>query len=199
MLRNNLGQRHAALFAAVFSAALCVPLTGCAHRTPVTALPPQAKTPSLYLPPPPASQLPPMGVPEAPPSLTDAKPAAAAEAKPKRHAKKPAAQPGVAAGDAPAAAPLANPAAPPAATLGALSPGGGAADPEQQREVMGKISSVEKRIGELPRAIADRQEKQIANVRLFLKEASDALKGGDVEGAGILATKAELLLDDLSR
>jgi len=189
------------------AAALCVPLTGCAHRPPVPPLPPQAKTPSLYLPPPPANQLPPMGVAEAPPSLTDAKPAAAAEAKPKRHSRRPVVQPTPPTGDAPAAAPSASPApaptatptATPAATLGALSPGGGAADPEQQREVMGKISAVEKRIGELPRAVADRQEKQIANVRLFLKEASDALKGGDVEGAGILATKADLLLDDLSK
>jgi hypothetical protein len=64
---------------------------------------------------------------------------------------------------------------------------------------MAKIGAVEKRIGELPSATADREQKQVAKVRQFLKEASDALKGGDVEGAGILATKADLLMDDLSK
>lgn len=64
---------------------------------------------------------------------------------------------------------------------------------------MGRISAVEKRINDLPSGTADREQKQIAKVRLFLKEASDALKGGDVEGAGILATKADLLMDDLTK
>jgi hypothetical protein len=178
-------------------------LTGCQHRVKVPPLPPQAKTPSVYLPPPAANQLPPMGSQEPPAGLTDAKPAAAQEMKPKRRAHRSPSPVAPAAGDgpspAPAPAPVATPSITPAATLGALSPGGEAADSKQQQEVLGKIAAVERRIAELPRAIADRQEKQVANVRLFLKEASDALKGGDVEGAGILATKADLLLDDISR
>jgi|GEM_PF-641262 len=184
-------------------AAICVLLTGCLHRVQVPPLPPSAKTPSVYLPPPPESSLPPMGSQQAPPNLTDAKPAAAQEVKPKRHAHRSASSTAAAADGpatpAPAPAPAATPTAPPAATLGALSPGGAADGSKQQQEVLAKIAAVERRIAELPRAISDRQEKQIANVRLFLKEASDAIKGGDVEGAGILATKADLLLDDISR
>ena len=62
-----------------------------------------------------------------------------------------------------------------------------------------KIGAVDKRLTEVPSATADREQKQIAKVRQFLNEASDALKGGDVEGAAILATKADLLMDDLMK
>jgi hypothetical protein len=64
---------------------------------------------------------------------------------------------------------------------------------------MGRIAAVEKRIGDLPGGTIEREQKQITKVRQFLKEASDALKGGDVDGARILATKADLLMDDLTK
>jgi hypothetical protein len=134
---------------------------------------------------------------DTPPNLTDAKPAEAAAVKPKKRAKRqPAAAPVAAA--PPVTAPAETPSTPPA-TLGALAPGGGNANPKQQQELMAKIGAVEKRINDLPTATADREQKQIAKVRQFLKEASDALKGGDAEGAEILATKADLLLDDLTK
>ena len=53
------------------------------------------------------------------------------------------------------------------------------------------------RLNELPGANGDSQKKQVLQVRLFLKQASDALKTGDAEGAENLATKAGLLLDDI--
>lgn len=176
--------------------ALCGTLSGCLfHRQQAPPLPAQAKTPNIYVPPPPPVTLPPMeGSP--PPDVTDAKPVEAAEAKPKKKTRRQTPPP------APAAA-TAAPAggeAPPTqvAKLGALG-SGDESNPKQQQEVAGRISAVEKRINDLPGAVADREQKQIAKVRLFLKEASDALKGGDVEGAGILATKANLLLDDLTK
>jgi hypothetical protein len=173
-------------------------LTGCLHRQQVPPLAPQAKTPSVYVPPPPETKLPPMQTEEPPPSLTDAKPVPAEEAKPKKRVKRQQAAPPVAAAP-PATLPPAEAAPSPPATLGALAPGGGNANPRQQQEVMAKISAVEKRINDLPAATVDREQKQIAKVRQFLKEASDAWKGGDVEGAGILATKADLLMDDLTK
>ncbi len=181
--------------------ALCfsVLLMGCLHQQQPPPLAPQAKTPNIYVPPPAEANLPPMKEGDTPPKLTDAKPVAAAEEiKPKKKVKR---QP------TPVQPPVVAPAAPPtviaeetpAATLGALAPGGGSADPKQQQEVMGRIAAVEKRIGEVPSATADKEQKQIAKVRQFLKEASDALKGGDAEGAGILATKADLMMDDLKK
>jgi hypothetical protein len=135
---------------------------------------------------------------EPPPTLIDAKPVVAAEVKPKRRVKHtaPPAAPAIAAPAPPP--PVADPATSEVSALGALAPGGDS-DPRQQQEVAGRIAAVEKRINDLPGATADREQKQLAKVRLFTKEASDALKGGDVEGARILATKAELLLEDLTK
>lgn len=176
----------------------CVLLSGCLfHRQQVPPLAPQAKTPNIYVPPPSETQLPPMQADDTPPKLTDAKPVTAEEVKPKKHVKRQAAPPPTS-----APAPVADasePTAAPAATLGQLAPGGGAANPKQQQEAIARIAAVEKRISDLPSATADREQKQIAKIRLFLNEASDALKGGDVEGAGILTTKADLLMDDLTK
>ncbi len=174
---------------------LCAFLSGCVHEQKVPPLAPQAKTPNVYVPPPPETKLPPMQSEDTPPNLTDAKPAEAEEMKPKKKVKRPPPAPVAA---APTPAPTETPSTPPA-TLGELAPGGGNANPRQQQEVMARIAAVEKRINDLPSNTADREQKQIAKVKQFLKEASDAWKGGDVEGAGILATKADLLMDDLTK
>lgn len=179
---------------------LCAALTGCVHRqqTPLPAA--KVQTPSVYVPLPDTTALPPMKAEDIPPSATDAKPAVAEEVKPKKRPKRkeapPAVPPAAAVVAPPAADPL--PPAPDAASLGALR-SGPSTDPKQQQEVAAKIAGVEKRLTELPSVTQDREQKQIAKVRYFLKEASDALKSGDVEGAGILATKAELLLEDISK
>ena len=81
------------------------------------------------------------------------------------------------------------------AELGALSPGGDSSPRQQQ--VAGHIATVEHRVDELPASNSDAIKKQILQVRQFLKQASDALKTGDAEGAENLATKAGLLLDDI--
>lgn len=180
---------------------LCLLLSGCSlHKQQAPPLAPQAKTPNVYVPPPTTDRsLPPMPANDTPPNLTDAKPAVAAEAKPKRHVKR---QPASSSPSVPAPVPNTPPAAapePPPAALGGLSPGGGPANAQQLQEVTQKIAAVEKRIATLPGSLADNEQKPLAQVRLFLKEASDALKGGDLEGAEILATKADLLLDDLKK
>jgi hypothetical protein len=171
-------------------------LTGCVHKQIAPPLPAQAQTPNIYIAPPPVGNLPPMQADTTPPRLTDAKPAVAEEVKPKKKKRQtqPAA-PVIAAAPPPAAA---DPPAPEAATLGELS-SEGSTNTKQQQDVAGKLGSVERRLNDLPSSVADREQKQIAKVRLFVKEASDALKGGDLEGAGILATKAELLMDDIAK
>jgi ABC-type sugar transport system substrate-binding protein len=52
-------------------------------------------------------------------------------------------------------------------------------------------------VNEMPTPSSDDQKKQVMQVRQFLKQANDALKTGDAEGADNLATKAGLLLDDI--
>ncbi len=191
---------------------LCVALAGCHHQAKPSQPSGQTQTPNIFVKAPEEATLPPMQA-DPPPTLTDAKPAAVAEeVKPKKKPKRqtPPSSPGNAAPANGAGSAVTASTTPPApangsapvpaedSTLGALSPGGDA-DPKQQQEVAEKISGVDKRIADLPTATADKEQKQIAKVKLFLKEASDALKSGDVEGAKILATKAELLLDDLQK
>jgi ABC-type sugar transport system substrate-binding protein len=95
----------------------------------------------------------------------------------------------------PAATPTAPSESAASAELGALSPGG-ASSPRQQ-QVADHISAVGRRLDQLPAATTDEQKKQVSQVRQFLKQAADALKTGDAEGAENLTTKAGLLLDDV--
>jgi hypothetical protein len=182
---------------------LCGMLAGCRHVSPLATAPPQIQAPDKSLQPPPDAKLPPME--SAPPdAVTDAKPVVPAQAKPKKRVKKPAPQPATpapAAGPAPGSPTVSTDTQPPPAepsALGALAPRG-EADPKDQQEVAGKISAIEKRLNELPSSVAEQELKQIAKIRLFTSRAADALKSGDVEGAKVLATKAELLLDDLQK
>lgn len=174
-------------------------MVGCVHQQAAPPLVPQAKTPNIYVAPPAEAKLPPMKSGDTPPNLTDAKPVEAAEVKPKKKPKRQPVQPLPPPVAAPVMAPPVDQPAGAPATLGALAPGGGNANPKQQQEVTAKIGSVEKRVTDLPPATAEREQKQIAKVRQFLNEAADALRGGDAEGAGILATKADLLMDDLTK
>jgi hypothetical protein len=174
------------------AALLCTALAGCHHQPLVPALPPQTQTPNIYLPPPQQPNLPPMVAPP-PAVVTDVKPVKP-RVKPKQH-KKPA--PAKPAEEPTPTEPVPAPAPESAATaeLGALSPGN-SSSPRQQ-EVSRHISAVEHRLDELATAASDAQKKQILQVRLFLKQATDALRTGDAEGAENLAVKAGLLLDDI--
>ncbi len=176
----------------------CLLVMGCVHQQQTPPLVQQAKTPNIYVPPPREAKLPPMESENTPPNLTDAKPVEAAEVKPKKRVKKTPTPPVATVPSTQTPSPTEAPVTPPT-TLGELAPGGGNANPKQQQEVMARIGAVEKRIADLPNGTADREQKQIAKVKQFLNEAADALKGGDAEGAGILATKADLLMDDLTK
>jgi hypothetical protein len=76
---------------------------------------------------------------------------------------------------------------------------GGAANPQAQHEAASLIHTIELRLKGLPTQTARRQRAQVNRVRNFWKQAQDALSSGDVEGATTLATKANLMLDDLEK
>ena len=61
------------------------------------------------------------------------------------------------------------------------------------------IAANEKRLSALPAQIVEEQKPQISKVKNFQRQAQEALNSGDAEGAKTLATKAKLLLDDLSK
>jgi hypothetical protein len=84
------------------------------------------------------------------------------------------------------------------AAVGALT-AGGETNPQTKQEAEELIASIDKRLNALPAQKVEAQKAQVAKVKNFWKDAQDALKSGDAEGAKTLATKAKLLLDDLEK
>jgi ribosomal protein S20 len=124
-------------------------------------------------------------------------PAVASAGTPKRERKKPAPK------TAPVPEPVqiasvAPPLSPEETAIGALTPGG-EMNPQTKQEAADLITSSEKRLNALPTQKAEEEKAQVSKVKNFLKDAQDALKTGDAEGAKTLATKAKLLLDDLEK
>lgn len=78
--------------------------------------------------------------------------------------------------------------------IGQLSSGDGA-DFRQQTE--NSIADIERRINGIHRTLSDPEMRTVDHIREFLKQARAALASGDVEGARTLATKAEVLLEEL--
>jgi len=124
-------------------------------------------------------------------------PAVASAEKPKRERKKPAPKAPV-----PEPVQIAAVAPPPPSpeetAIGALT-AGGEANPQTKQEAADLITSSEKRLNALPAQKAEDEKAQVSKVKNFLKDAQEALKTGDAEGAKTLATKAKLLLDDLEK
>jgi ribosomal protein S20 len=170
---------------------LAVGLSGCNKKPVVTPLPP-VLTPVALMDIPEPEDLPMI---EAQP-LRPAPVAVAKNVSPKRQRKKPVVKP---VEDAPvqvAAAP-----APPTAgevAIGSLT-AGGEASPQTKQEAAELIASSEKRLSAMSAQKAEEEKAQVSKVKNFLKDAQDALKSGDAEGAKTLATKAKLLLDDLEK
>jgi ribosomal protein S20 len=86
----------------------------------------------------------------------------------------------------------------PDAAVGALT-AGGETNPQTKQEAEDLIASIDKRLNALPAQKIEEEKAQVSKVRNFWKDAQDALKSGDAEGAKTLATKAKLLLDDLEK
>jgi hypothetical protein len=82
--------------------------------------------------------------------------------------------------------------------IGALT-AGGETNPQTTQDAADLITSIEKRLNALPAQKAEEQRAQVSKVRNFWRDAQEALKTGDAEGAKTLATKAKLLLDDLEK
>jgi ribosomal protein S20 len=171
---------------------LMVGLGGCRHKPQVAPLPsitaqvtledipepdnlPVVETPQIKLPPVPV----------------------ASNAKPKREKKKPV--PKVAPAPEPVQVASATPPpAPETTAIGALT-AGGEANPQTKQEATDLLASIEKRLNALSTQKAEEEKAQVSKVKNFWKDAQEALKTGDAEGAKTLATKAKLLLDDLEK
>jgi ribosomal protein S20 len=166
-------------------------LGGCRHKVQVATLPPVLAPVALVEIPEPDNlpivetqqiKLPPVPV--------------ATDAKPKRERKKPA--PKVVPVPEAQVASATPPPSPEETAIGALT-AGGEANPQTKQEASDLIASSEKRLTALSTQKAEEEKAQVSKVKNFLKDAQEALKTGDAEGAKTLATKAKLLLDDLEK
>jgi outer membrane biosynthesis protein TonB len=80
--------------------------------------------------------------------------------------------------------------------IGQLSPG----DPSDLRnQTEDSIALTERGLKDLNRQLDDQEQKTVAQVREFLKQARAALTTGDVDGAHTLALKAKVLLAEINQ
>jgi ribosomal protein S20 len=178
------------------AAALCLGVTmglgGCRHRVVLAPLPP-VQTPVEPIESSPLAKAPMVEAPQ-----IDLPPAPiAAAARPIRERKRPA-KAATATPVVPEAAPAAPVTPPQENAIGALT-AGGETNPQSKQEAADLIASIEKRLNTLPAQVDENDKAQVSKVKNFWRDAQEALKSGDAEGAMTLATKAKLLLDDMEK
>jgi hypothetical protein len=170
----------------LFALAALLPLTGCAHRAKVAAvpLPPVAM---VTVPPPthPTEPLPEEPVAETPVVLPP--PAPPKKPSPPRHRSTP----------PPVQTAVAAPPPPAPIDLGQLTTGGDATNSAAMQQTEDLMRAQQKRLIGIPTAVVALHTQQIEQARLFLRQADEAWKKLDVEGARTLSTKAKVLLDEV--
>jgi outer membrane biosynthesis protein TonB len=179
-------------------------LTGCFHKTeqaqnqplapPVVDTPPPAPAPSPNpkdLPPPVVTVPPAQPAQEStPPPKPPAQPAKHQAHNPKPQQPKQETKPETKTTE------QASNKVPAVPAVGQLSAG----DPADLRnQTEDSIASTERGLKDINRQLSDQEQKTIAQIREFLKQAKAALTTGDVDGAHTLALKAKVLLGEINQ
>lgn len=86
-----------------------------------------------------------------------------------------------------------------ASPIGQLTTGDVASGERTKAETADLIGSTQQGLNGMKRALSAEEKLTAAQIKAFLKEAQDALTSGDTDGAHTLATKAKLLLDELTK
>ncbi len=61
------------------------------------------------------------------------------------------------------------------------------------------MSETQQGLNGIKRSLSTEEKATAAQIRNYLKQAQQALDNGDTDGAHLLATKAKLLLDELTK
>ncbi|MBT9330772.1 hypothetical protein [Paracidobacterium acidisoli] len=212
---------NSALTKAAAGLLLLLPLAGCSHK-PAAVVSPESVAPALPMsamvhPP----VLPPIPPPEIRPVVLDQEQASTEEAPPAPHPHrtgrrrpKPAEettpeQPGQTAVQTPGQQPAApvdeqqqqalNTQPSDMSPIGQLSTSNDTSTATLDRHsILDLIDSTEKGLNGIHRKLSEEEEKTAAQIRTFLTKAQAALKADDLAGANTLATKAHVLLDELT-
>ncbi len=91
-----------------------------------------------------------------------------------------------------------NSAAPEASPIGELTAGDSAEAAQTSRQAEDLIKTTRNGVDSIKRELTPDEKKTVEQIRTFLKRAEQALQNSDVDGAYGLATKAKLLLDELT-
>src|ERR1700691_758756 len=83
--------------------------------------------------------------------------------------------------------------------IGQLTTGDSAMGEKAKRETADLIGGTEQGLSGIKRSLSTEEKVTAAQIRTFLKQAQQALDNGDTDGAHTLATKAKLLLDELTK
>ncbi|HEX3436044.1 MAG TPA: hypothetical protein VHT24_04685 [Pseudacidobacterium sp.] len=195
---------------AVIAGFLLTALTGCSHKS--NPVPQQVQAPT----PPPSSMahypsmppLPPPSTPNVALATVQEEPPAPAHHRPARHKpspSKPAAsteqttsasaeksasgQSQVAAGGAPSDL----------SPIGQLTSGGDATNIQQRHDIEQLINNTEKGVSGINRTLSNEEQETVVQIKTFLTKAKQSLTANDLDGAHTLATKAKVLLDELTK
>jgi len=174
-------------------------LTGCwFHKSPSKSAPQVAPSIANSNVPPPTQDPPPDLTIPTKPGVVETRLPYESVKQPSKHKKQPAL----------AASPVAE--TPPAATqqagsgqsvvavnaIGQLSSG----DPGGTRQATeNSLNDIERGLNGINRQFDDEEQTTASHIREFLKQAREALRSGDVDGASTLAAKAKVLLQELTR
>jgi hypothetical protein len=89
-------------------------------------------------------------------------------------------------------------AAPPPIDLGQLTAGNEAGNTTFRQQTEDLMKAQNRRLITIPSAVSVLHAQQVEQARLFLRQADEAWKKLDIEGAHTLATKAKVLLDEIA-
>jgi hypothetical protein len=176
-------------------------LAGCRHKT-NTVPPPQAQAPAG--PPSDMAHVPTLP-PLPPPSNPDVAVAAPPEENPepahphktprrKPSAAKPAASSDAASTQAANGTPAAD-----ASPIGQLSSSVEGADSQDRHDIEKLINNTENGVNGIKRTLSTDEQLTSTQIKTFLTKAKQALADNDLDGAQTLATKAKVLLDELTK
>lgn len=83
--------------------------------------------------------------------------------------------------------------------IGQLTSGASDNSVQRHKEVLQLIESTDQGVNNLKRSLNSKEKETVTQIRVFLKQAKEALNSEDIDGATNLANKAKVLLDELTK
>jgi hypothetical protein len=84
-------------------------------------------------------------------------------------------------------------------SIGQLTTGDSASGERTKHETADLIGATQQGLSGIKRALSNEEKATAGQIHNYLKQAEQALENGDADGAHLLATKAKVLLDELTK